>query len=70
MGQATVSAPRAQIYYSTSPVFGALWAFLLLQEPITSNELAGGAILLGGLGLVAVVADNGLTAQRGPELSK
>lgn len=48
-GQSTVSAPKAQLFYSTSPLFGALWALLLLQEPITNHELTGGAALLAGL---------------------
>ena len=48
-GQAKVSAPRAQLFFSTSPLFGALWALLLLREPITQHEAVGGAMLLGGL---------------------
>mmetsp|Transcript_111452 Transcript_111452/g.193148 ORF Transcript_111452/g.193148 Transcript_111452/m.193148 type:complete len:129 (-) Transcript_111452:15-401(-) len=48
-GQSTVSAPKAQLFYSTSPLFGALWALLLLQEPITNHELIGGGVLLAGL---------------------
>ena len=50
-GQSAVSAPRAQLFFSTSPLFAALWALLLLQEPITNHELVGGAALV--LGLVA-----------------
>lgn len=48
-GQSAVSAPRAQLFFSTSPLFGALWALLLLHEPITNHELVGGAVLLLGL---------------------
>ena len=44
-----MSAPRAQLFFSTSPLFGALWALLLLHEPITNHELVGGAVLLLGL---------------------
>lgn len=50
-GQYVVPAPRAQLYFSTSPLFGALWAALLLQEQISRHEIVGGGILL--LGLVA-----------------
>ena len=54
-GQSAVSAPIAQLYFSTSPLFGALWALLLLHEPITNHELAGGAILLLGLAVISRV---------------
>ncbi|GMI22301.1 hypothetical protein TeGR_g3536 [Tetraparma gracilis] len=48
-GQSVVPAPRAQVFFSTSPLFGALWALLLLREPITAHELQGGAVLLLGI---------------------
>ena len=48
-GQSAVSAPRAQLFFSTSPLFGAFWALLLLREPITNHELVGGCVLLFGL---------------------
>lgn len=51
--QSTVSAPTAQLFYATVPLFAALWALLLLQEPITNHEVVGGAILLFGLGIAS-----------------
>jgi drug/metabolite transporter (DMT)-like permease len=30
------------------PLFGVLWGFLFLDEPLTSNLLAGGALILVG----------------------
>ena len=48
-GQARVPAPTAQLYFSTQPIFVALWAFALLREPVTRHEVAGGAALLVGL---------------------
>lgn len=52
-----ISAPRAQLFFSTTPLFGALWAFLLLHEPITNHELSGGLILLLGLGGASLAAE-------------
>ena len=52
-----ISAPRAQLFFSTTPLFGALWALLLLHEPITNHELAGGLMLLLGLGSASLVVD-------------
>lgn len=54
-GQSAVPAPTAQLYYSTMPVFGAFWAFVLLHEPVTFHEVTGGALLLLGLGAASLV---------------
>ena len=54
-GQSAVPAPTAQLYYSTMPVFGAFWAFVLLHEPVTYHEVTGGALLLLGLGAASLV---------------
>ena len=45
-GQRQVPATEAQLIYSLTPIFSAMWAFLLLNEPISLHETAGGAGLI------------------------
>jgi drug/metabolite transporter (DMT)-like permease len=56
-GQKGVVAPRAQIYFATSPLFGALWALVLLHEPITRHEILGGGVLIAGLTAASLSPD-------------
>ena len=47
-GQKSVPAPEAQLIYSLTPIFSAMWAFLFLHEPITIHEIIGGLALVTG----------------------
>ena len=51
-GQRMVPAASAQPIYAAAPVLSAVWALLVLREPITANEAVGGL----GLGLAAFLA--------------
>jgi drug/metabolite transporter (DMT)-like permease len=44
-----VGAPRATTVTYLVPVFGVLWAWLALGEPLTITMLAGGILILGGM---------------------
>jgi drug/metabolite transporter (DMT)-like permease len=44
-----VGAPRATTVTYLVPMFGVLWAWLALGEPLTLNMGAGGALILGGM---------------------
>ncbi|MBU6478579.1 MAG: DMT family transporter, partial [Xanthomonadaceae bacterium] len=46
-----VGAPRATTVTYLVPIFGVLWAWLALGEPLTLGMAAGGALILGGLSL-------------------
>ena len=50
--QSSVPASQAQLYFSSQTIFAAVWALLLLGEPITTHELVGGGLL--GVGLVGI----------------
>ena len=45
-GQRKASAPKAQLWFAMTPVFGALWAFLILGEHCTYHQISGAALLL------------------------
>jgi len=52
-GQRVVPAASAQPIYASSPVLAALWAFVVLHEPVTQSEVLGavgvcGAAVLAG----------------------
>ena len=47
-GQRELRAAEAQLLFSLTPLFGALWAFAALGEPATWHEAAGGAGLVLG----------------------
>jgi drug/metabolite transporter (DMT)-like permease len=44
-----VGAPRATTVTYLVPIFGVLWAWLALGEPLTISMAAGGALILGGM---------------------
>jgi drug/metabolite transporter (DMT)-like permease len=44
-----VGAPRATTVTYPVPMFGVLWAWLALGEPLTSGMAVGGALILGGM---------------------
>ena len=46
-------APKAQVWFALTPLFGALWAFLVLGEQITYHELSGAALLLAAIAISA-----------------
>ena len=49
-GQRKASAPKAQLWFATTPIFGALWAFLVLGEQFSWHQVTGAA------GLIAAIA--------------
>lgn len=44
-----VGAPRATTVTYLVPIFGVLWAWLALGEPLTAGMLLGGILVLGGM---------------------
>jgi drug/metabolite transporter (DMT)-like permease len=46
-----IGAPRASTVTYLVPLFGVLWAWLLLDEPLTLSMAIAGALILGGVGL-------------------
>ena len=48
---ARIGAPRAATVTYLIPLFGVLWAWLLLGEPLTLSMAVAGALILGGVGL-------------------
>lgn len=48
---ARIGAPRAATVTYLIPLFGVLWAWLLLGEPLTLSMAIAGALILGGVGL-------------------
>lgn len=44
-----IGAPRATAVTYLVPIFGVLWAWLALGEPLTISMAAGGALILGGM---------------------
>jgi drug/metabolite transporter (DMT)-like permease len=44
-----VGAPRATTVTYLVPVFGVLWAWIALDEPLTISMLLGGVLILGGM---------------------
>ena len=51
-GQAVINAPSAQPIYAASPIISAIWAYLVLNEPISPSEVLGGA----GISAAALLA--------------
>ena len=51
-GQRSVSAAEAQPIYAASPVLSAVWAWLVLREPVSASEACGGL----GIGAAALLA--------------
>jgi len=54
-GQRVVPAASAQPIYAASPALSALWAYLVLSEPISAGEVVGGL----GVGCAAWLAASG-----------
>ena len=50
-----IGAVRTLLFVLT-PLFGALWAFLVLGEQITFHEISGAALLLAAIGISALPA--------------
>jgi drug/metabolite transporter (DMT)-like permease len=48
---ARIGAPRTSTVTYLIPLFGVIWAWLLLGEPLTLTMAAAGALILGGVGL-------------------
>jgi drug/metabolite transporter (DMT)-like permease len=46
-----IGAPRASTVTYLVPLFGVLWAWLALGEPLTGTMAAAGALILGGVAL-------------------
>jgi drug/metabolite transporter (DMT)-like permease len=46
-----IGAPRAATVTYLSPLFGVLWAWLTLGEPLTATMALAGALILGGVAL-------------------
>ena len=46
-----IGAPRAATVTYIVPLFGVMWAWLLLQEPLTPSMAVAGALILGGVAL-------------------
>lgn len=53
-GVSRIGAGRASVFNNLLPLFTAVWAMLLLGEPLGLVEVAGGALILGGVTLVAM----------------
>lgn len=49
-----LGAGGAMVFYNTMPLYGALFAFLLLGESLGPTQMLGGALILGG-GLIAAL---------------
>jgi drug/metabolite transporter (DMT)-like permease len=48
---ARIGGPRASTVTYLIPLFGVLWAWLVLHEPLTVSMAAAGALILGGVAL-------------------
>jgi drug/metabolite transporter (DMT)-like permease len=46
-----IGAPRASTVTYLVPLFGVIWAWILLDEPLTLSMAAGGALILGGVAI-------------------
>lgn len=46
-----IGAPRAATVTYLVPLFGVLWAWVVLGEPLTSSMGLAGALILGGVAL-------------------
>ena len=54
VAQASVSAPRAAVLTSTTPLWGAAWAFATMGETMDWVGWVGGLTIVGGTALVAL----------------
>jgi len=46
-----IGAPRASTVTYLVPLFGVLWAYIALGEPLTPTMAVAGALILGGVAL-------------------
>jgi drug/metabolite transporter (DMT)-like permease len=46
-----IGAPRAATVTYLVPLFGVVWAWLVLGEPLTTTMAISGALILGGVAL-------------------
>jgi drug/metabolite transporter (DMT)-like permease len=53
-----IGAPRASTVTYLVPLFGVLWAWMLLSEPLTLTMLVAGALILGGVAINQGTAPN------------
>jgi drug/metabolite transporter (DMT)-like permease len=51
--QELIDVSAASILLCTIPVFAVAFAYLLLHEPVTAQLIAGGVVILAGIGLIA-----------------
>lgn len=58
-GQRTVPAASAQPIYASAPILTALWAFVVLREPVTISEALGGLGVCAATALAAVEEEPG-----------
>lgn len=54
-GVARIGAGRAAVFNNLLPLFTAVWAVLLLGEPVSWAQAAGGLLILGGVSLGGVL---------------
>jgi len=64
-----VGAPRATTVTYLVPIFGVLWAWLALGEPLTLGMAVGGALILGGM-LIAQGKPRAITVPHRAALNK
>ncbi len=64
--QRFTTATHTALIFSTEPVFGALFAYLLVGEVLTPKEIAGGACILGGM----LLSELGIGSSRGIRTSR
>jgi len=57
-GQAIVPASQAQPIFASTPMWTALWAFLIVGEPLYANECIGGAVIIGAVLLAGADSRN------------
>lgn len=65
-GQQAVSPTKANLVYTSQPVWAALFAYLLLHEVIPNSEVFGCAVLLAGVAL-SQTKDNNEDSEEGIE---
>jgi drug/metabolite transporter (DMT)-like permease len=59
-----VVGSAAQPIYASTPLWTALWAFLIVGEPLNTNECIGGAVVIAAVLLAGADAQRGEGVQR------
>jgi drug/metabolite transporter (DMT)-like permease len=67
-GQRLVRPSDANLVYSLQPIFTAFFAYLFLGETMGATGLAGGALILLAVSLVATETLSGRSSQQDPEV--